>query len=271
MNNSFGRMRFPKVWSNNMDVKRSMLTAIAHFHCPNQLAPESYVGERQARLNLAKEYASSALDKCVSKDAFLPHELRNSVTNSLEKISRSLDELEQANYEDFHQTVLSASQLRPLKRPTQTMVNSVNIVMGLSCGSVIDGVYENWIGDIFDGVVGIMGMQSGHQSGIPHPSRLPDKNNIQVSFSRRMSQPVGSDSRFGSAQSLVSSMRPRDAMKQPSRRQSSFGVQVGKETLDEVKKFVLDVNGTGSECLANVDSMLESLAPYAAISLSELE
>ncbi|KAI3641198.1 hypothetical protein MIR68_000804 [Amoeboaphelidium protococcarum] len=276
VNNSIGRVRFPKIWSANMEVKKMLLTSIAHFHCPNMMAPDVAVGERQARLLLAKDIANRALDKCVEKDTLLPHELRNTVTAALDKIARACDELDKANFDDFHQTVLQQDQLKPLKRPAQTLVGSVNVIMGSGNGSLVDGIYEGWISDLFDGVVGIMCIHSGASSGLPHPSNLPERSSLISNFTRRMSQPVAPDARYGSNQCLVDSMIGVDQAAQQSfsrrssKQQQQQQVNVSLSSMNVVKEFMIDMQKMTDAKLVELTTLRDQIESFKQIELSQL-
>jgi hypothetical protein len=61
-----GKQRLPREWLSQIQAKSFLFSAIGHFHSPLQLKPQQALGERIARLGVAKQVAVKA-GKC-SKD-----------------------------------------------------------------------------------------------------------------------------------------------------------------------------------------------------------
>ena len=269
-NNGFGKFRFPKVWTSWMHVKQLTLKSVANYHCPNMLKPDVAVGERHARLILARDLAKAALDKCTAKEVLMPREVKVFAETTLDKVTRALDEIDRANFEDFHQTVLSRDQLRPLRKPPQTLVSSVNVFSGQSCGSVTDLIYQGRIRDIFEGVVGIMCMSSGYVSGLPQPGSIPELA-LSTSGQASLFPPVGG-MRHGSMHSLVNSMQPRGSMAAAAidSRRSSMAAGVSSASMEEVKKFVLEAKKVTAEWSTDLKKSLDLVQPLVKDDTSAL-
>lgn len=215
LNLPFGKLRFPKAWSSAMKTKGMLYTALGHLHCQNFMSPESVVGERFSRLSLAKEICAQALERCDDRDNLVPTQLKNRAFTVYDQVTRALEEIEKANYDSFHQTAIARGQLKPLRRPPHSLVRSINVVDGEGCNSIHDLVQEKAFEDIFDGVLGVMSMQSGRRSSL-----MPSEHRLR-------SQPISP------RRSLVEVQPGTEDRTGLSEREAKFSPKL----LKEVKKF----------------------------------
>lgn len=256
-----------------MHCKQLIYTSMAHLHCPNFLSAETVVGERHSRLLLAKEIAQMALEKCALKDVSASPELRVLAASTLDKIIRVLDDVDKANYENFHQTVLGREHLKPLRRPPHALVSRINVVTGQGCGSIYDGIRERRFKDIFDGVIGVMCLTSGHASTMPRSLSNVEQKTFGSSKDQ-IAAFAGGNNR--STQSFVSMgfdgpiPEYRNSIDHSSFKPKSAHVSLNNvpaPIIDEIKRFVWDVKKFGDRwgndlqaALTTLDSILKESA-----------
>jgi hypothetical protein len=272
LNNSLGKQRFPKSWTAQMAAKHLVYLACAHYHCPNYREPAAVVGERHGRLMLAKSFAQKAIEKCTAKDSNISPELTVYLSSVLEKIQRSLDEIDRANFDTFNQVLVKKESLHPLRRPARSLVSRIDPVFGAEPGTVCDLVSNGQITDIFSDVVGMLCMNSGsvsvfrRQSATIFDSRRPSKTTTETSYDTQVKVLKSSEknSRSNSLQSLMNAM---DSPK--TRRASNFrGNNAGSldlsslspMILEEIKKFVWDVKKTSDHWSTELSSWKEHCA-----------
>lgn len=263
-NNSFAKSRFPKLWSSWMNIKKLSLLALANYHCPNMLSSDVAVGERHARLLLASQQAQQALDKCLTKESIIPREIKVFAETTLNKVTAALEQVDRANFEDFHQPVLPISSLKPLRRPPQTLVSPIDLISGDGSGTMYDQIRLSKIRDIFDGVIGVMGLSSGYRSGLPEvgsglvdpcqsePLRFCQKNTPGYAISDSMghenqiserrvedSAETGEANQHSPFQSPSRQWSARSSVDQT--RRESISAQLSPIAVEEVKKVILEV------------------------------
>lgn len=151
------RGRLPRTATLHVKTKGYLFGAISHFHAPNNLPAERAIGERIARLTVAKALICKAMKEakeCGGKTYTVVSAYNDSIQNALLLADT-------ANFEMYHQTIIDPRLLAPLKRPAQSVVKvlpfqptggNIDILSGLSpnyaedirklqdgCGKVIEG------------------------------------------------------------------------------------------------------------------------------------
>ncbi|TPX65132.1 hypothetical protein SpCBS45565_g05380 [Spizellomyces sp. 'palustris'] len=112
------KARFPKYWSDHIKSKTFMFTAIAHMHTAPQSAADSAVGERIARVSVAKE----AVDKAAKYSRDVGGALHELVQGHAIIINTAHSFLIHANFERHHHPSFDSRLLPPLKRPSESLV-----------------------------------------------------------------------------------------------------------------------------------------------------
>ncbi|KAJ3014277.1 UNVERIFIED_CONTAM: hypothetical protein HDU68_000353 [Siphonaria sp. JEL0065] len=115
------RQRFPKSWIQQLTAKSFIFAAIAHFHSPLQLGADQALGERVARLTIAKDLAARAYKS--SKD--VGGSTHHVVKGYLDVISSSLTLADGANFDKHNHSAVDASLVTLLKRPKNALSNPV--------------------------------------------------------------------------------------------------------------------------------------------------
>ena len=261
-NNSFGKYRFPKQWISHMHVKHVMHFALAHLHCPNFSSADSVVGERQARLKFAVELAEKAVEKANSVDALISAELRVQSNSVLDRIRGVLDQVDKANFDEFHQSQWKRSGLKALRRPPHTLVTPINVVEGDNCGSIADLVTEGIITDLFENVISMMCLGTGNPS--------PLRRQMQ-SASRKVSASQQNDSyeNNGKRTSLQALSRAMDmpAFAPAGRRTTDpdlfeDGSSLPPYVSEKVKKLVWDIKNAQDQWTKEIDAARDSLNAF---------
>ncbi|KAJ3031781.1 Rhophilin, Rho GTPase binding protein, partial [Rhizophlyctis rosea] len=119
------RTRFPKSWPLQIKAKSHLFTAIAHFHTPPHHTAESAVGERIARIEIAKE----AVGKAVKFAKEVGGGLEELVKGHATTITTAHTFLDHVNFQRHHHPSMDPRLLTPLKRPTETLVHPTPIYL----------------------------------------------------------------------------------------------------------------------------------------------
>ncbi|ORY36707.1 BRO1-domain-containing protein [Rhizoclosmatium globosum] len=112
------RQRFPRTWIQQLTAKSFIYAAIAHFHAPLSLPAEQALGERIARLTIAKNLATRAF-KSSSSIGGTVHDI---VKGYLDVITSSHLLADAANFEKHNHAAVDASLVTALKRPNEALV-----------------------------------------------------------------------------------------------------------------------------------------------------
>ncbi|KAJ3229993.1 hypothetical protein HDU81_004826 [Chytriomyces hyalinus] len=115
------KQRVPKLWLNQLTSKAYLYAAIAHFHAPLLLNAEQSLGERVARLSMARNLANRALK--ISKDAGTP--IQDIVKSYLDVLTSAYLLADAANYETHNHPNIDATLVSALARPTEALVYPV--------------------------------------------------------------------------------------------------------------------------------------------------
>ncbi|KAJ3004956.1 UNVERIFIED_CONTAM: hypothetical protein HDU68_004829 [Siphonaria sp. JEL0065] len=115
------RQRFPKPWIQQLTAKSFIYAAIAHFHSPLQLGADQALGERVARLTIAKDLATRAYKS--SKD--VGGSIHHAVKGYLDVISSSLILADGANFDKHNHSAVDASLVTFLRRPKKALAHTI--------------------------------------------------------------------------------------------------------------------------------------------------
>ncbi|KAI9338102.1 BRO1-like domain-containing protein [Zopfochytrium polystomum] len=116
-----GRSRFSKEWTAKIAAKYHLYVGLAHFHAPLLLAPEQALGERVARLYLAKTHCLTASK--LGKD--VPGPLQQIIKGHTEMISSAHLLADAANFEKHNHSSIDPQLVATLKRPPESLVAPV--------------------------------------------------------------------------------------------------------------------------------------------------
>ncbi|KAJ3251037.1 Rhophilin, Rho GTPase binding protein [Chytriomyces hyalinus] len=116
------KQRVPKLWLNQLTSKAYLYAAIAHFHAPLLLNAEQSLGERVARLSMARNLANRALK--LSKDAGTP--IQDIVKSYLDVLTSAYLLADAANYETHNHPNIDATLVSALARPMEALVHPVS-------------------------------------------------------------------------------------------------------------------------------------------------
>ncbi|KAJ3091109.1 hypothetical protein HK100_007266 [Physocladia obscura] len=120
--NILNRQRFPKNWIQQLTAKTYIYAAIAHLHAPLQLVAEQAVGERIARLSLAKNLATRASNSSKEIGGAV-HEV---VKGYLDLITSTHLLADAANFDCHQQISVDLSLVTSLRRPSQAFVAPIS-------------------------------------------------------------------------------------------------------------------------------------------------
>ncbi|KAJ1552030.1 hypothetical protein HK405_012972, partial [Cladochytrium tenue] len=112
------RSRFPKEWTNQMSAKYFAYMAIAHFHAPLSLGPEQALGERVARLALARDNITQAVKLVRESPGFFG----KIVKGYAETIEASHVLADAVNFEKNLSTAVDRQLVLGLRRPPEALV-----------------------------------------------------------------------------------------------------------------------------------------------------
>ncbi|TPX59823.1 hypothetical protein PhCBS80983_g02237 [Powellomyces hirtus] len=123
-----GNYRFPERWTNHIKAKTYLFSAIAHMHTAPASAAEAAVGERIARVSVARELAEKAA-KCSKENGGPLHEL---VQGHTKIITTAHSFLVHANFERHHHPTYDDRLLPPLRRPLESLVNAIPLEQSIT-------------------------------------------------------------------------------------------------------------------------------------------
>ncbi|KAJ3108662.1 Tyrosine-protein phosphatase non-receptor type 23 [Phlyctochytrium planicorne] len=112
-----GKSRFAKEWITTMNIKWNFFGSVAHFHAPLSLPEHQALGERIARLNVAKDLAQKAFK--LSKDA--KGGTKDLLNAYLSVVSSAQLLADAANFERYHHAAVDPRILHPLKKPNAAL------------------------------------------------------------------------------------------------------------------------------------------------------
>ncbi|KAJ3215421.1 Tyrosine-protein phosphatase non-receptor type 23 [Dinochytrium kinnereticum] len=112
------RGRFPKEWTTLMNIKFNFFGSVAHFHAPLSLTAEQAVGERIARLSMARNLALKSFK--ISKD--VGGAVQDLLNAYLSVVTSAHLLADAANFERYHHPSVDTKVLQPLKRPLEALV-----------------------------------------------------------------------------------------------------------------------------------------------------
>ncbi|KAJ3176324.1 Rhophilin, Rho GTPase binding protein [Geranomyces variabilis] len=123
-----GHARFPDLWVNHIKAKTLLFGAIAHMHTAPASAAEAAVGERIARVSVARDMVDKAL-KCSKENGGPLHEL---VQGHAKIISTAHTFLVHANFERHHHPTYDDRLLPPLRRPLESLVSAIPLEQSIT-------------------------------------------------------------------------------------------------------------------------------------------
>ncbi|KAJ3163710.1 Rhophilin, Rho GTPase binding protein [Geranomyces michiganensis] len=123
-----GHARFPDLWVNHIKAKTFLFGAIAHMHTAPASAAEAAVGERIARVSVARDLVDKAL-KCSKENGGPLYEL---VQGHAKIITTAHTFLVHANFERHHHPTYDDRLLPPLRRPLESLVSAIPLEQSIT-------------------------------------------------------------------------------------------------------------------------------------------
>ncbi|KAJ3017941.1 hypothetical protein HKX48_003267 [Thoreauomyces humboldtii] len=123
-----GKNRFPELWINHIRAKTNLFSAIAHMHTGPASAAEAAVGERIARVSLAKDLIEKAV-KASKENGGALYEL---VQGHAQIITTAYSFLIHANFERHHHPTYDDRLLPPLRRPLESLVSATPLEQSIT-------------------------------------------------------------------------------------------------------------------------------------------
>lgn len=135
-----GKHRFPKDWISQVTAKYYLYLAQAHFHAPLNLDTEQALGERVARLAVAKGYAELAVKASKENVSGVIYEIVKSHSDTITNAHTLADS---ANFEKHTQhTTIDSQLVTHLTRPNESLVNPVSF--DVTCGGSGVGLMQRY-------------------------------------------------------------------------------------------------------------------------------
>ncbi|KAJ3134751.1 Rhophilin, Rho GTPase binding protein [Geranomyces variabilis] len=117
-----------QLWVNHIKAKTLLFGAIAHMHTAPASAAEAAVGERIARVSVARDLVDKAL-KCSKENGGPLHEL---VQGHAKIITTAHTFLVHANFERHHHPTYDDRLLPPLRRPLESLVSAIPLEQSIT-------------------------------------------------------------------------------------------------------------------------------------------